>query len=954
MLNLIDILNKINLEQYYSTNFSLNLYQKIPSIFIKLKNRCIINYGTGSGKTITMILMFIETLIDIYKINKNISYPKKIHIVGNFTTKDSLKSDISIPIFSLQINQLISSDIVERFTKHHNEQQVPSFSKNVMKYLNVYGYQALFNELFIGNTAHIDKSKESIELLIQQGKLKLNMKFLEELRNSYLIVDEVQNLYSRNGVNSYGVAVEFINRFVNSYNIRLIFLSATLFNSSTSEFLYLTQLIKSDDEKVYNDSDFLFRFDNGKELLEDKFSEIVDELKDKIFYYFPENDVSWYPELYQRGNIVIETDNVYLDDVLYNGLDNLVIMGLTPKGYQKANFFDTKQLTVDIDDETVKVEKSYIMTIPAKNDHNEADYYEDGGVYKGEIMKLDKIGNYSVLFEYIMKHLLSCIGKGEKSVIYNEDISYLGINQICTLLDTNGWKRYNTKIQMNTLCWKCGRSYNICTKDPTCKFVPCNYAFIVGTQTEEEKFAIIDYYKNLDNLYGDKISVLLISRAAYAGLNIPHTNHLLITSIIANITLWKQIIGRVNRYKSHVNLPSNKRFINVQTIVVIDVDEIENTNFNKIRNNKYIDNYYKKIIAQNNINKYYNRLIEECEYSFDINDEKYENINKLFDFKFENKLVSKIVLENYINFHTTNFIILLKSIKFNNSITKEYNTLVAKNYFELLFDHLLPIEYLKQYYTQEELMILFTILVQNVSNEKIDEKIIEFTPQDLINFNNLINQKEFQVLKAADFKVSTLITENLANLYDIIYSIINMNIGHISDLERDDILTVLQEINAAYYDNDEINAEQFITNHYENQNNRDTLQEISGIYFGETIYKFNGEVIKIEKNKVASTVLYRNNIQVILSTGFENRTSWPLRVLFREVDGTNNFADKRKLSPGKNCISFSEEKIINWFGNDSFNMQKRCMLIFQRMINEQHEQGYENRWLVTPYEKIEL
>lgn len=993
-IDLVKIMDLLMPEKYYCTNFKLNIYQKIPYLFMKIKNRCIINYGTGTGKTITAILIFFDHLLNIYRINKNMIYPKRILIVGNFTTKDSIKSDLANKIFKLQL------DYMNRETVYINKNSIKSkplfpndndVSRKYFNHIDVIGYFALFNLLFIGDMAHIDKNQEFVEAQVEQGKLEFNLNAIEQLRDSIIVIDEVQNLYSRNGLNSYGVAVSKINKFLDEYNIKLVLLSATMFNASTSEFLFLAKIIQTSSIN-FSTEEFLYKTDRGQlELKQEKFHLVVDELKDKLFYYKMDENLENFPVIYQTGNLVMETDNFFVDDIIYQGLDKLVLMCLRPKGYQESmltKYENNENLiekldadpadpneTIDSVDSLDMMNRAYIMTPPQNN--NTDSHYKVKTVYKGAILKKETIGNYSILFEYIISHLLSCIKNKEKTVVYNEDITHFGIYQMLALLDMNGFKYYHNHINPDTLCWNCGRPYNECSKDPSCKFSPCNYAFITGVQTEDEKFNIIDIYKAPENLFGHSIAVLFISKAAYAGLNIPHTNHLLITSPVPNINSWKQIIGRVNRYKSHTFLPLNKRFVKVQTIVIVNTP-IEQQNYANLKKNKFILGYYNKYMAYQSINEYYGNMLKECYYTFESNDPRYNNFNLLFTQLYNGKQISKILLENYVKLHIDNYILNLISTNTLNMLTNECNTANHHfNYFKTLCDYILPIEEIEKYYTKSEIQTFYSIVTQgifqyliryNVNSDFILNEAmanlqsngnhlmptIFFSPVDIIQFMRKRVPPDFPAIDIDSFRINVNnITSNLMELFYIIKSIISDKRANWSKFEENkEIKRFLFECNGAYLYDDEMSPEKFIENHALCDNFHEAEEKIFGVYFGNTIYKFNGDTVRVDKRRTLKLKPFANNYQLIINTGTDAKNNWPLRLMIREIQ-TEEFIDKRRITTGKSCAICTPYELAELFGEFEETNQKKCFTLIRELVKKQYTDGLEKRWITTPFEACE-
>ena len=121
---------------------------------------------------------------------------------------------------------------------------------------------------------------------------------------------------------------------------------------------------------------------------------------------------------------------------------------------------------------------------------------------------------------------------------------------------------YGKEPKKNTICRHCGKKYSE-HNNKTCHFVPVYYHYLIGEQKEKEReFIVNNIYNNPNNLYGDLITILLISDVAYAGVSLLNTNNLVILSRVSNLAKIEQIQSRIRRFNSHEKLPKNKRFVN--------------------------------------------------------------------------------------------------------------------------------------------------------------------------------------------------------------------------------------------------------------------------------------------------------------------------------------------------------------------------------------------------------
>lgn len=123
------------------------------------------------------------------------------------------------------------------------------------------------------------------------------------------------------------------------------------------------------------------------------------------------------------------------------------------------------------------------------------------------------------------------------------------------------------------------------------------YGVVSGDETTKEKQQAISGYNEFYNKKydGQKNRVLIITRAGAEGVDLRETRGIFIIDGVWNEALSVQIIARAIRFRSHINLPVNERYVDVYKIFVCTPDEkrlIENLNTEegkKFDFNSYID-----------------------------------------------------------------------------------------------------------------------------------------------------------------------------------------------------------------------------------------------------------------------------------------------------------------------------------------------------------------------------
>jgi len=191
--------------------------------------------AVGTGKTMAAVSYISQMLRrnkQLSKLSSKLYESAKLPIplvIGSWATIVAFIDELVKPDFGLisvedyaKLKSLQGDDKVLHQRKLSN-----IIGANVM----LMTYQKLFNTLYIGALSLSGKSDSVIIKAIEDGSIKINESFLEQLRNSVIIIDEAQSLYSSSGMNTYGKAVMDIRQNPNMGRLKTIMLSATFLNS---------------------------------------------------------------------------------------------------------------------------------------------------------------------------------------------------------------------------------------------------------------------------------------------------------------------------------------------------------------------------------------------------------------------------------------------------------------------------------------------------------------------------------------------------------------------------------------------------------------------------------------------------------------------------------------------------------------------------------------------------
>lgn len=89
-----------------------------------------------------------------------------------------------------------------------------------------------------------------------------------------------------------------------------------------------------------------------------------------------------------------------------------------------------------------------------------------------------------------------------------------------------------------------------------------DYAIVSGAASKEERMKIVKKYNE------DKLRVMMITSAGAEGLDLKETSAVVILEPFWHQSRIEQVIGRGVRYKSHANLPEDKRYVDIYHLIL--------------------------------------------------------------------------------------------------------------------------------------------------------------------------------------------------------------------------------------------------------------------------------------------------------------------------------------------------------------------------------------------------
>ena len=1030
-----NIYNLLHVKKYdpFSTKrsaFILYPHQVIPKYYLLSSDvrNLILHYSLGSGKTSAAVFALLHNL-HIYRMFKfDLEYAtnkgflernivnRPIYVIGAWQTQAQVINELLRPQFGMisaeqlkEIDALISSPIKEN--KQRGLLLKQKFVTEFTKDIKFMGYQKFFDEIFGADKLNqqLIQNCDALINMYNNGQLKPRDDFLRNIQGAIIIVDEMQHLYSNNGLNSYGFALAIVSRLAEEYDIKIMYLSGTMLNSSLAEVVDVMSILTKDFKKR-EDYTYQDETEDGfsiTKLRKDKIEEIQNIFYPSFMYYNQsERAPSESPQLISINKLPSDI-YVYTTDGELDMYNKLLPYGEKPKksidtistGKFKAMVFPKKPMlpteihignhliedpesgvpmivySVCTQGEQAEAYEQYVrrninITEPDADEGKAAQTIaiQDGcveaktkgininrlssGIYTGNFMDADKLGNYCALGKELFYLCLSNIMHREKTVVYHNKLNSFGINQYQRILVHNGFCFYNTSPIPKSLCIHCGKTmadHNL-DLDQRLKHHVCNHfdpIFIDslhGDKSPLERDKTTKIYNSSTNLYGNEIAVLFVSDVAYSGVSFFNTNNLVILSRVSNISKWKQIYARIIRTKSHQGLPENKQYAKIYTMVIEFPDELKV--IPQLKKYTYADRYY-KIRANLNmsIEDFIKSLSKKCigEVLFNHPEDYKQTPEEIF----KTKELFKIDVEKEMYF------VVGRCFHYSQSCIWNLDTFVKR-----LKDPELSLTFLNLSKNSDEDIksILFNLKRTEIfSYDRYPDK---YMIQSKWNFNKHVGTDpkiSFSVFQQNIFKQS--------NIESMIQSL-SMNIALSSKLstiskilklchhkyellkDKDEFWNVMYEIGNEYYSNDD---EQFIHNHISANRMRSRM---IGCYYGNEIILMDGTTKNINYSfpiiqPLKGLPYYFN----ILSTALSDSSPFYIHVSVVKVFNENE-TDRRKKNKGVACNSMNVEQLYPYFKNlvtKDIKKKDFCRNLLHELCRMQ-EEIKDAKFVLTPFE----
>ena len=531
-------------EASVNKQFILSYYQTIPKYYFMCNDRgvnaIVYNFSVGSGKTAAGLFV-VSNNIETYKkytfikkyvtpaVAAQIEVKKNVLVIGSWVSKGAVINELFKEEFGIvskkdldKLRKMQRSNISEE--REQAKIIKRQLNAKIESYIEFLGYQKFVNKCFPNMSS--DSISQDVNVLLAAYKnntITVDKDFQDRLKNCIIIVDEFQKLYSSQGLNTFGFAIMAVVKLAKQLNVRLVFLSGTIFNSSLSELVSIVNVVSEHTGEtfgkfktpkgLFDDADCLYPAElidgyntmiptkdfiaASIKLLRERFiyynhSQLTNEkYVGKLFKMIPVMDtskkvrfttkpatlkqsiISDEPMLLRfnkRTNLPVEQHIGNISVMNKEGTEyKLLLYSCEVRGVQKElykKFLSKNHDNFSIeDDENENIISIHDAGLPPQKELLSKGIIKSSGGLIGKFLHLDNIRNYSAIGYNLVKLAIDKCTHGEKMIVYHNKLNSFGIYQYMLILGANGFVKYGESTKNNSICLHCGRTYEEHNKD---------------------------------------------------------------------------------------------------------------------------------------------------------------------------------------------------------------------------------------------------------------------------------------------------------------------------------------------------------------------------------------------------------------------------------------------------------------------------------------------------------
>lgn len=587
--NKYDIETRAN--ELCKADFELSPHQQFVKNFLSTRtpyNSLLLYHGLGTGKTCSAIGVAEE----MREYMKQIGQRKPIMIIAMPNVQDNFRLQLFDPR-KLEFNNgiwTIESCIGNSLLREINPTGVKGKEddrENIIEQIN-----NIINQyyIFMGYTSFANYMSSVIEAKGASDE-KINRDIKNVFDNRLVVVDEAHNIRITNENKNRKAAELLMEVAKRSDSMRLLLLSATPVYNAPEEIIWMVNLMNQNDKRSRIEIADVFKGDGsfkdgGRELLNRKLTGYVSYVRGENPYTFPyriypeKRPASEYPTRQMNGKKIEPTDHkipIFISKIgeYQEKGYRVVIEDLKNQASDQFEDMDTFKYTLlmapieslnivypydEADDPSDIAQtitgKSGLSRVMSYKETSSARFnfqYKNPGVRifsKGELPK----------YSSKMAKICDIIRESKRGIIliYSQYIDG-GSVPMALALEEMGFSRFGSEKQTKSLFAKPPTEPLILDTGGVARYVMITGDKLFSPNNDEDIKAL----NSIENAEGNKIKVVLISKAAGEGIDFKNIRQVHILEPWYNMNRIEQIIGRGVRNKSHCALPFKERTVEI-------------------------------------------------------------------------------------------------------------------------------------------------------------------------------------------------------------------------------------------------------------------------------------------------------------------------------------------------------------------------------------------------------
>ena len=499
----------------------LSTYQTVIRNFLSNDtpyNGLLLFHGLGTGKTCSAITVAEEHR----RFLKESGLKRFIYVLGGLNIQDNFKKQLFDPTYLTQNGSdwtykgCVGNTLLREISLLGSKKEIVERIEDVIqKHYRFMGYRKFANYVH-------QKRKE-----------------LTDLEHSMIIIDEVHNVKDETGRGfTPSKALDLVTK---KTTVKLLLLSATPMFNDPGEIIWILNLLNRNDKRYeLKESDM---FKDG-ELRESEKHRFLNHVRGYVSYVKGENPFTFpyriYPSYFYKHRMTPTKAFSMFGDTSMEEMKTQVypvaLSDFQKAAYEKiVSIASSKTLSMG---DSIPFLSVLNMTYPKPDYMIKKDAYE---YYPGSERCFDAahLPKYSAKIAEICKQ----IQKAEGIVVVYSQLLEGGVIPVALALESMGIKNWSKPL-LKGATQKGPYSYCMLTGSPALSPHPEEAIRIVNTP---------------ENQSGDKIKVVLITKAASEGVDLKNIRQIHIMDPWWNLNRVEQIIGRGIRLCSHKGLPFEKR-----------------------------------------------------------------------------------------------------------------------------------------------------------------------------------------------------------------------------------------------------------------------------------------------------------------------------------------------------------------------------------------------------------